>query len=93
MTITRINEFQAAPDKADALHTFLSKVIEVVSQAPGSLGCQLLRQYDDPAKLVIIEQWASIDAHRSAARLIPAEEIAKVMPLLASPAKGNYFLV
>ena len=91
MTITRINEFHAAPGKADALHAFLSQVIKVVTQAPGSLGCQLLRQHDDPDRLVIIEQWVSIDAHQAAARLIPPEDIAKVMPLLASPAKGNYF--
>jgi len=91
MTITRINEFVAAAGQADALHTFLSQVIEVVSKAPGALACQLLRQHDDPNRLVIIEQWQSIAAHQAAAKLIPADEIAKVMPLLAQSPKGSYY--
>jgi hypothetical protein len=51
----------------------------------------LLAAVDDPSRMVILEEWDSIDAHKSAAKAIPTAEIQRVMPLLAAPPKGQSY--
>jgi quinol monooxygenase YgiN len=91
MSVTRINEFHAAPDKARALHDFLSGVIHIIREAPGCRSVELLVGHDDEAQLAIIEVWDSIDAHRASAARIPPAKLAEVQPLLAAPPRGQYY--
>jgi len=91
MSIVRINEFQAAADKATALRQFLRSVINVIERSPGCQGCELLADQEDDTRLAIIETWDSIAAHQAAATQIPPEKIAEVRPLLAEPSKGRYY--
>ena len=71
MAITRINEFQAKPDRAAALCDFLRSVIARIIDAPGCRSCELLVQHDDPTRLAIIEVWGSVEAHQASASRIP----------------------
>ncbi|MCO6451485.1 MAG: antibiotic biosynthesis monooxygenase [Caldilineales bacterium] len=91
MTITRINQFQAKPDKAERLFGFLTSVIEAVRESPGCIHCRLLRSLEDPARFVIIEEWESVEAHQNAAKAIPPEMLAEAREMFATPPQGMYF--
>ena len=91
MSITRINRFQAKQGMVEELHAFLQSIISMVLQAPGCESCKLLRNQEDAHELVIIEEWASVAAHQAAAKNIPPEKIAAVMPMLANPPSGAYY--
>src|SRR5207244_12609731 len=54
MPITRINEFQAKPDKSAALREFLSSVIARIIDAPVCRSCELLVPPDDSTRLAIM---------------------------------------
>ena len=91
MSVTRINEFHAGPGRSDALCDFLKSIIGMVVSSPGCLACELLVDSEDASQLVILETWDSIAAHQAAAKIIPPEKIAEVMPLLAEPVIGRYY--
>lgn len=91
MAITRINEFQAPPDKAPALRDFLRSVIALVLDAPGCRSCDLLRHHDDPTRFAIIEVWDSIDAHQASVSRIPPALLQQAQTLFAGPAQGAYY--
>jgi quinol monooxygenase YgiN len=91
MAIIRINEFRAAPEKSTALRAFLRSVIHIVEQSPGCVKCELAVDVEDAARLVIIETWDSIAAHKAAATRVPPEKLAEVRPLLAEPPRGQYY--
>ena len=91
MAIVRINEFRALADQVAALHAFLGSVIDLVAQAPGCQGCQLLIDHEDPSRFLILETWASLAAHQAAAAQIPPAKLAEARALLAEPPKGRYY--
>jgi quinol monooxygenase YgiN len=91
MSITRITRFQAKPGMVDQLRAFLQTVISMVLQAPGCETCRLLHNQEHDHELVIIEEWVSVAAHQAAAKNIPSEKIAEVMPMLANPPSGAYY--
>jgi len=91
MAITRINEFQATPDKAAALREFLRSVIARIIDAPGCRSCELLVQRDDPTRLAIIEVWDSVEAHQASVSRIPAGLLQQAQTLFAVPARGAYY--
>jgi len=91
MAITRINEFQAHPDRAPALRDFLRSVIALVRDAPGCRSCELLLHHDDPTRLAIIEVWDSIEAHQASVSRIPPALLQQAQTLFARPAQGAYY--
>ena len=56
VSITRINEFEAAAGKADELHTFLGSILPYITSSPGSLACEILRKVDNQDAFVVNEQ-------------------------------------
>src|SRR6266702_2906820 len=91
MAITRINEFQAKPDKAAALRDFLRSVIARIIDAPGCRSCELLIQRADPSRLAIIEVWDSMEAHQASVSRIPPGLLQQAQTLFAVPARGAYY--
>ena len=91
MAITRINEFQAKPDRATALRDFLRSVIARIIDAPGCRSCELLVQHDDPTRLAIIEVWDSVAAHQASVSRIPPGLLQQAQTLFAVPARGAYY--
>ena len=91
MSITRINHFEAAEGKSVELRDFLRGVVAVVERQAGCQSCQLLRELQEPRRIAMVEVWESVAHHQAAAKAIPPEQIAQVMPLLAVPPRGNYF--
>ncbi len=91
MAITRINNFEAKVGAEQKLYEFLQSVISVIKNCSGCIGCQLLRNTENPASLVIIEQWESIESHQNAASAIPPEKLKEAYELFATPPSGRYY--
>jgi heme oxygenase (mycobilin-producing) len=91
MAVVRINEFIAAPGKSDELRAFLLSIIGLITGSAGSRRVDLVVSRDDSSTFVILEEWDSVEAHQAAAKLVPTEKVAQVMPLLAVPVKGAYY--
>jgi quinol monooxygenase YgiN len=91
MSVTRLNDFRAAPGKESALRAFLGDVVIAVQGAPGCESVKLLLDQEDEAHFVIVETWADVAAHKAAAGRIPPEKLAEFMPLIASPPTGKYY--
>lgn len=92
MHITRINRFFAKPHLAEDLHEFLNSVLPTLRKASGCQSAQLLRGKDDPHEFVLIEQWDSVAAHKSGAQIIPPDQFDVVLPMLAKPPTGSYYV-
>jgi quinol monooxygenase YgiN len=91
MSITRINEFRAREGETSALAELLRGVAQSIQNNSGCLACRFLQAIDDPQRIVILEEWESVDAHRAAlARMAPAD-FEPVMRLLESRPSGAYF--
>lgn len=91
MNITRINEFIAKAGKGDELQNLMQSFTEEIKSSPGCQSCQLIRSLEDPNKIIIIEVWDSKEDHQAAVENIQGDETGKVMTLLASPPRGEFF--
>jgi hypothetical protein len=52
-----------------------------------------LEALDQPDRLAIVEVWDSVDAHQAAAKVIPAERLQALRPLLAEAPAGSYYRI
>ena len=89
--VTRINHFEAKTGRGPELRQFLASVIATIRSSPGCRTVQLLESTEKQERFAILEVWDSIEAHQTAARVIPPAKLQEVMPLLAIPATGAYF--
>ena len=92
MSITRITEFQARPGTIEALCEFLESILPGISASEGNQSTRLLQGHDDSTRFLVVEEWASIDAHQASVKNITPSSLARVMELLAGPPRGDYFL-
>jgi quinol monooxygenase YgiN len=91
MAVTRINRFHAKPGMEEALHGALLSLVPSIANLKGCLKVRLLSSLDDPADFIVYEEWASIEAHKSAVKAAPPAAFAKIMPLLAATPRGDYY--
>ena len=91
MSITRINEFQAAEGKEEELFLFLKSLMPYISSSQGCLSCEVLRSEEDNNSFVVLEQWESIESHKKSIANFPKEKMLSAMPLFGAPPKGGYF--
>ena len=91
--ITRISEFQAAPDLAEELHAFLGSLVPYITASDGCLTCEVLRHTEQQDTFVVIERWESVEAHRTSVESFPKEEMEAAMRLIGAPPKAGYYRV
>ena len=92
MTILRIGEVQAREGQGDALLEHLQTFfIPGIESSQGWISYQILRHQDDPTRIMIIEVWESVEAHRASAMSIPPEVVQKVRELVAGSLSGGYY--
>jgi len=91
VSVTRINQFQAREGEGGALRAAIESFLPAIRSAVGCEGCRLLQGEDDPDRVVVIEEWESVPAHRAAAEGIPQDALAKAKALLEAPPRGGYF--
>ena len=90
MSVTRINEFRARPDQGDELHELVAGFVPTIEASSGCRSCRLLRGIEDPTRIVVIEEWETVEAHQAAMRDIPTDGLQAAMALLAEPPRGEY---
>ena len=93
MAITSTLELQLKPDSLDTAHQVLRETLVATRKFPGCLDVTVLIDNDDPAHVVLLEKWESVDhdlAYR-AWRTTPdgASDLRKV--LVAAP-KLTHFI-
>ncbi|MFQ5631754.1 MAG: putative quinol monooxygenase [bacterium] len=91
MSITRINNFQAQEGKENTLRDLINSFVPMIKSSEGCQSCQVLQNHDDPAQIVVIEVWDSVETHQASAKNAPPEALQEAMQLLAMPPKGAYY--
>ena len=92
MSVLRINRFFAQPHLAEDLFEFLQSILPIIRSADGCESAQLLRGKDDPHEFVLLETWDSVAAHKGSVKAIPPEKFALVLPMMAKPPTGAYYV-
>jgi quinol monooxygenase YgiN len=91
MGITRINEFQSAPNKEEELYVFLKSLIPYIASSEGSISCEVLRHNENTNTFLVIEKWQSIESHKKSVGEFPKEQMQAAMSLFGCPPKGGYY--
>lgn len=91
MTVTRINQFKAAPQQEDALYDFLHSLIPYITASEGNQGCEVLRHHEAKDSFVVVEKWDSVDAHQASIKGFPEDKMMAAMPLFGAPPQGDYY--
>jgi quinol monooxygenase YgiN len=91
MGITRIGEFQAQEGKGERLRALLSASLPAIRSSKGCRSCRLLQSQSDPARILVIEVWDSVEAHQASVKAIPPETVEKTRSLLAAAPKAGYY--
>ncbi len=92
MSVTRISNFEARAGMADKLHAFLLSIMPAIKGSAGCEALQLLRNQQNMQAFVVIETWASVEAHRASLKSVPPEQLGEAMLLLAGPPSGAYYV-
>ncbi|CAL9500265.1 hypothetical protein SUDANB95_03399 [Actinosynnema sp. ALI-1.44] len=58
MTVVVVTEYLAGPGREDRLRTALEALIEPALDDPGCLSFQPYANPNDPAQMVVVEEWA-----------------------------------
>lgn len=90
MTIARHYTMETDEDKMDALLCALTALAELVEAIPGCEGVDLLQDIDAPNRIVFIEKWKSVDAHKQGGSKIPKEIMSAVMSALVGRPAAAY---
>lgn len=95
MSVLRLNEFKALPGKFEELITCFEDIVTQIRTIDGCERCELLLKVsdglDDDDKLIVLEVWASIEAHKQSVTAIDPKEFEKVMSLLSTRPGGQYY--
>jgi quinol monooxygenase YgiN len=51
----------------------------------------VLQSTENPARIVVIEEWDSTEAHQASVQNISPDALAQLMPLLDGTPTGEYF--
>jgi len=92
MSVTRIGEFQAQEGKAERLRTLLAAALPGIRSSKGCRSCRMFQGQSDPARIVVIEVWDSVEAHQASVKGIPPEMAEKARSLLAATPKAEYYI-
>lgn len=91
MSLVRINEFEAHRDTAEALREALTQLIPALRAAPGCLSCRLLEDESRPTHFVILDEWATREAHAAAIANLPRDALRRVMTLVKEVPAGAFY--
>ena len=81
------------PKKLSQLTIALSDIAPKILNAHGCESCEILTSTEGQEKVVIIEQWTSIEAHQAAARQIDPQDFQKIIGFLKGKPTGRYYKV
>ena len=93
MSIMMIVSFQATEGNAESLLSLLQQGRELSLDAEGCEAFDLCRAQSDQNRFVMIQRWASEQAHHASfeQNIKGSGHLAKILPLLAKPIDGTLF--
>lgn len=91
MSIVRMSEFRAQKSKINELKEFFVAIAPHMTKLPGCESVELVQRQDDPTKFTMVEVWDSVASHKASTKDIPADLIAKILPLIAGIPSGSYY--
>ncbi|MCR6659622.1 MAG: antibiotic biosynthesis monooxygenase [Asticcacaulis sp.] len=95
MSIMRLNEFKALPEKFEALVGLFEKIVAQIRTVEGNERCELYLKVADGIneddKLIVLEVWKNIAAHKNAVSAIDPKQFEAVMDLLSDRPSGQYY--
>ncbi|WP_303829864.1 putative quinol monooxygenase [Asticcacaulis taihuensis] len=95
MSIMRLNEFKALPGKFEMLVGLFEKIVAQIRTVEGNERCELYLKVADgmneDEKLIVLEVWKNIAAHKNAASAIDPKQFKAVMALLSERPSGQYY--
>lgn len=90
--ITRVNRFRALDDKTEQMFEFLQSLVPYISGCDGCISCELLRQQDDPSRMLVIERWQDEASHAASLAGFPQDKMQTAMDLFAEPPEGAFYI-
>jgi len=80
-------DYRALPGQGNALHAALQPLLAEVRKEPHFLGIQVLRNAQEPERILLVERWADMAYYTGPHGSTPHLEAFKgtAMPLLAGP--------
>lgn len=91
MSITRINHFRARDQHAAELKLFLTEMLPFIRSSTGCQSCELLQDHSEPTRIVIVEVWDTVEAHKASLAKVPPEQFHQAKEYLAEPPHGAYY--
>ncbi len=95
MSIMRLNEFKVLPGKFEELINRFEEMVTQIRTVEGNERCDLLLKVadgiDEDDKLIVLEVWKDIAAHKQAATAIDPKQFETVMALLSERPSGQYY--
>ena len=91
MSITRFNEFIALPGKLAELTQAFLPILRKIRSAKGCESCEMFIAVEGKERIIIIERWADVSSHQTAAKLIGPTDFQTIIGLLEGPPAGKYF--
>lgn len=95
MSIMRLNEFKALPGKFEMLVWLFEEIVAQIRTVEGNERCELYLKVadsiDEDDKLIVLEVWKNIAAHKNAASAIDPKQFKAVMALLSERPSGQYY--
>ena len=74
-----------------ALRLALEALAESVRKLPGCQRVELLGDLSDEHRFLFTEQWPDIDMHLASAKLMPKDDLARVLAALREPPASAHF--
>ncbi len=87
---TLVNRFNAQPGKEAELQAMAKGWKDMILQNPDCSSFSVYTDQDSPSAVVLIEEWASKDAHQAFMASIPEEMMAESMKLMTGMPEGTY---
>ncbi|HTM80871.1 antibiotic biosynthesis monooxygenase family protein [Asticcacaulis sp.] len=95
MSIMRLNEFKALPGKFEELITRFEEIVAQIRTIEGNESCTLYLKVadgiDEDDKLIVLEVWKDIAAHKNSVSTIDPKQFGAVMALLSERPSGQYY--
>lgn len=91
MSVTRFYDVKAKTGRGDTMRQVLVDLAVAAGAADGCEGIDVLADRADADRFLLVERWASEEAHGTAVKALPADLIQSLIGESAAPLAGSYF--
>jgi quinol monooxygenase YgiN len=89
--ITRHYVMQAKPNGGNALLKVLERIAVQVEAIEECTGVEVLRDFDDHDRFLLIERWTSVDAHQQAGSKLQENLLPDLIAALSGQPQSGYY--